>query len=51
VRDSYASHLVVGGVDVVSVKELLGHASISTTMIYAHVAQEHVKEQLAKLGY
>jgi integrase/recombinase XerD len=38
-RHSYATHLLEDGVNIVSVKELLGHANITTTMIYLHVAQ------------
>ncbi len=38
-RHTYATHLLEQGVDIVSVKELLGHADITTTMIYLHVAQ------------
>jgi len=38
-RHSYATHLLEEGVNIVKVKELLGHAHISTTMIYLHVAQ------------
>lgn len=50
-RHTYASHLVMAGVDLASVQKLLGHSSITTTMIYAHVAQEHLKEQVEKLKY
>ncbi len=50
-RHTYASHLVMGGADLASVQKLLGHSQITTTMIYAHVAQEHLKEQVKKLGY
>ena len=43
-RHSYATHLLEEGVNIVSLKELLGHAEITTTMIYLHVAQfEYVK--------
>jgi len=43
-RHSYATHLLEQGVDIVSLKGLLGHAEITTTMIYLHVAQfEHAK--------
>ncbi|HIP49268.1 MAG TPA: integrase [Lutibacter sp.] len=43
-RHSYATHLLEEGVNIVSLKELLGHAQITTTMIYLHVAQfEYVK--------
>lgn len=38
-RHSYATHLLEEGVNIVTVKELLGHAEVSTTMIYLHVAQ------------
>ena len=38
-RHSYATHLLEDGVNIVSVKKLLGHAHITTTMIYLHVAQ------------
>ena len=43
-RHSYATHLLEQGVNIVSLKELLGHSEITTTMIYLHVAQfEFVK--------
>jgi integrase/recombinase XerD len=38
-RHSYATHLLEQGVNIVTLKELLGHAEITTTMIYLHVAQ------------
>lgn len=37
-RHSYATHLLEDGLNIVSLKELLGHAHIETTMIYLHVA-------------
>src|SRR6056297_1164033 len=43
-RHSYATHLLEEGLNIVTLKELLGHAEITTTMIYLHVAQcQHVK--------
>jgi site-specific recombinase XerD len=43
-RHTYATHLLEEGLNIVTLKELLGHAEITTTMIYLHVAQcKHVK--------
>jgi integrase/recombinase XerD len=37
-RHSYATHLLEDGLNIMSLKELLGHARIETTMVYLHVA-------------
>ncbi|GAO27912.1 integrase/recombinase [Geofilum rubicundum JCM 15548] len=43
-RHSYATHLLEQGLNIVTLRDLLGHADISTTMIYLHVAQcQHIK--------
>ncbi len=50
-RHTFASQLVMAGVDIVTVKELMGHASIGTTMIYSHLAPGHAKDSVKKLDF
>jgi len=50
-RHTFASHLVMKGVDLPTVSKLMGHADIETTMIYAHLADKHIDKAVEKLEF
>jgi integrase/recombinase XerD len=47
-RHSFATHMLRGGMPLRHVQEMLGHANISTTQVYTHLATEHVREVYEK---
>jgi integrase len=48
-RHTFASHLIMNGTDITTVKELLGHKTISMTMRYAHLSKEHKQRAVDSL--
>jgi integrase len=48
-RHTFASRLTRDGVDIVTVKELLGHSNISTTLLYAHSNDEAKRRAVKRL--
>ncbi len=50
-RHTFASHLAMSSVDIMTVSKLLGHSEISMTMRYAHLSQSHAKHAVDVLNH
>ncbi|WP_040886504.1 integrase family protein [Marinobacter santoriniensis] len=48
-RHTFASRLALGGIDLNTIRELMGHEDISQTLIYAHLTHDHRKEAVARV--
>jgi len=48
-RHTFASHLVMSGVDLLTVKELLGHKTIDMTLRYSHLSPSHKRKAMESL--
>lgn len=49
-RHTFASLLLMRGVDLPSVQKLMGHSKIETTLIYSHQTTDHLREAIEKLA-
>lgn len=50
-RHTFASHLVMSGIDLPTLQKLLGHADIQTTMIYAHLSNRHIHNAIERISF
>jgi integrase len=48
-RHTYASRLALKGVDLLSIKTLMGHTDLKTTQIYAHLSPQHLRDAVRSL--
>lgn len=50
-RHTFASHFMMSGGNVLTLQKLLGHSRLETTLIYAHLAPDHLASEVARLTF
>ena len=50
-RHTFASHFMMNGGNILVLRDILGHADIKMTMIYAHFAPDHLEDAVTKILY
>jgi len=50
-RHTFASHLAMAGEDIKTIQELMRHKSITSTLVYANLSPEHLRQASEKLNY
>jgi integrase len=50
-RHTFASHFLMNGGSIFDLQNLLGHKSINSTMVYAHLSQSHIKDIMEKVRF
>lgn len=50
-RHTYASHMAMAGEDILTIKELMRHKSISSTLVYTKLSPAHLKEASNRINY
>lgn len=50
-RHAFASHFIMSGGNILTLQEILGHASLDTTLVYAHLAPDFLADELDRIRY
>jgi site-specific recombinase XerD len=50
-RHTFASHFMMAGGNILTLQQLLGHATLDMTMRYAHLAPDHLAGELGRMSF
>ena len=50
-RHTFASHFMMNGGNLYTLQKLLGHSDLETTMIYAHLDSDFMKQSISLIGF